>query len=120
MSASMVKTVAVGALAPAALVAGIVAYGLWTFGHLSPPPAPVRPMPQGVDIFDAAHTARAISDAKWKGLMRCIDRPLCDALMDKRKADAEHKKTLDRLKMRPLDPTGNRIAPRPRWDWKQT
>lgn len=32
----------------------------------------------------------------------------------------EHEETLKRLKARPLDPTGNRVAPRPRWEWKQT
>lgn len=32
----------------------------------------------------------------------------------------QHDEDLKRLKARPLDPTGNRVAPRPRWEWKQT
>ena len=115
---SKAATVAVGVLTPAVMVAGIVAYGLWAQSPATP--ARAQPPVESLDhLIQRLNPPGRGRDAEWKALMRCIDQPLCDRLMDTRKAD-EHKRTLDRLKARPLDPTGNRVAPRPRWDWKQT
>lgn len=52
----------------------------------------------------------------YEKLRQCRDDEYCQNL----NSIMPRSKDYDRLKARPLDPTGNRIAPRPRWDWKQT
>jgi hypothetical protein len=117
---TLTKTVAANILVPVITAASIATF-LWL--HPAPVPEPVKaPEPPRESLTSLTNRllgGNHAQDAEWKAWMRCIDNRFCDKLMDTRKAD-ERKRELDRLRMRPLDPTGNRVVPRPRWDWKQT
>ena len=118
-----------------AVAAGLVAstaaaaIGLGLF-LLAPAPAakPLAPIP----VFDQRRFNDAVTAAQQSRDLQQM-RPCClpgdtmptaeERKESKRKADEwkrQHDEDLKRLKARPLDPTGNRVPPRPRWEWNQT
>jgi hypothetical protein len=117
MSEPVIRTVAV-ILMPALVAGGMIAFNLWA-GPAAKAPALPQPERESLDsLIKRLNPPGRGSEAEWKAWMRCIDQQItCDMIL--RNAE-KRKRELDRLKMRPLDPTGNRVVPRPRWDWKQT
>lgn len=81
-------------------------------------PAPADPVwyrPPGFPATQRPMEVYSDGMRHYRELRQCRDDEYCPNLNS-----IMPRKDYERLKMRPLDPTGHRVAPRPRWDWKQT
>jgi hypothetical protein len=96
-------------------------------GWLASPAKPLAPVPQAkgwtVEQMRSPDIDARMREALQPCSVECKIPTPEQRRESQRKVDAwrrQHEETLRRLKARPLDPTGNRVAPRPRWEWKQT